>query len=184
LADEQLALGLQRGDSECLAALVERHHSRLLGFLYRMCCGDRALAEDLVQEAFLRLIRRIDSYRYPRPFKPWLYAIAANLARDHFKSADARRTSALTEAADSLPGLNLDDSLLAWDDARRVAAALAGLPAGQREAVVLRYYEDLSLDEVAEALRIPVGTVKSRLSLGLKRLHELMKRDVCATTPA
>jgi RNA polymerase sigma-70 factor (ECF subfamily) len=181
LADEQLALALQRGDARALAPLVERHHSPLTGFLYRMTNGDRALAEDLVQETFLRVARRVAQYRHPRPFKPWLYAIAVNLARDHFKSAPFRRSTALTDdvagrTADAAP--TPADLAQAAEDARRVAAAVQALPDGQRAAVVLRYYSDLSLAEIAETLAVPLGTVKSRLSLGLGRLRELLEAQV------
>jgi RNA polymerase sigma-70 factor, ECF subfamily len=178
LTDEQLALGLQRGNSGCLAPLVERHHSPLLGFLYRMCGSDRALAEDLVQESFLRLIRSIHQYRHPRPFKPWLYAIAVNLARDHYKSADSRHTDSMTDSFDASGDAALDEPLLLAEDAQRVAAAISALPDHQRETVILRYYQDLSLNEMAEVLRIPTGTVKSRLSLGLNRLRDLLEQDL------
>jgi RNA polymerase sigma-70 factor, ECF subfamily len=178
LTDEQLAMGLQRGNSDCLAPLVERHHSPLLGFLYRMCGSDRALAEDLVQESFLRLIRSIHQYRHPRPFKPWLYAIAVNLARDHYKSADSRHTDSMTDSFDASIESALDESLFRAEDAKRVAAAIAALPDHQRETVILRYYQDLSLNEVAEILHIPTGTVKSRLSLGLNRLRVLLEQDL------
>ena len=79
--DEQLARQLQRGDTQALAQLVERHHSPLLGFLYRLTGGDRALAEDLVQDTLLRVLRTSQQYHAARPFKPWLYAIALNVAR-------------------------------------------------------------------------------------------------------
>ncbi|HVO41751.1 MAG TPA: RNA polymerase sigma factor [Aggregatilineales bacterium] len=81
LTDEQLASHIKKGDGSALAALVERHHGLLLGYLYRMTDGNRALAEDLVQEAFIHVLKGIAGYTYPRPFKPWLYAIATNLAR-------------------------------------------------------------------------------------------------------
>jgi RNA polymerase sigma-70 factor (ECF subfamily) len=172
--DEQLALGVQQGNTAELARLVERHHSPLLGFLYRMTGGDRALAEDLVQEAFLRVLRAIGQYRYPRPFKPWLYAIAVNLTRDHFKRAITRHSDLPGDDAplwESLAGDSPpDEGMLAADEARQVAAAIAALPAHQREAVILRYYQELSLAEIAEVLAVPVGTVKSRLTLGLRRL--------------
>lgn len=177
LSDEQLALGLQQNDAGCLAPLVERHHSPLLGFLYRLTGGDRPLAEDLVQETFLRVIRNIHQYRSSRPFKPWLYAIAVNLARDHFKSADSRRTGSITDSLDLPVEADVDESLLAADDARRVAAALLALPVHQREAVTLRYYQNFSLDEIAGALNIPTGTVKSRLSIGLNRLRDLLEKE-------
>jgi RNA polymerase sigma-70 factor, ECF subfamily len=178
LSDEQLAFGLQRGNADCLAPLVERHHSPLLGFLYRMCNGDRALAEDLVQEAFLRLIRGIKQYRHPRPFKPWLYAIAVNLARDYYKSADSRHTDSMVESFDAQASASLDEPIFLAEDAQRVAAALAALPAHQRETVILRYYQELSLNDIAEILKIPGGTVKSRLSLGLNRLRHLLEQDL------
>src|SRR5258707_1074791 len=98
------------GDEFALALLVERHHSSLLGYLYRLNNGDRALAEDLVQEAFLRVLRPVN-FQSGRPFKPWLYAIATNLSRDHFKSAATRYTvtsssedERLSNMLDSEPG--------------------------------------------------------------------------------
>src|SRR5690242_17931314 len=89
-SDEQLLAGVLTGDQAALAAPVTRHHALLLGYLYRLVGGDRPLAEDLVQETLLRVLgqrtRQSDS-----PFKPWLYKIATNLARDHFKSAAVRQ---------------------------------------------------------------------------------------------
>lgn len=173
-SDEELARGIQRGRRDDLTLLVERHHSPLLGFLYRMAGGDRSLAEDLVQETFVRILHGIHQYDYPRPFKPWLYQIAANLARDHYKRADTRRTDSLPEddvslrpADEMLP----EDVFLLNSESRQVAAAIRQLPAHQREVVILRYYQEFSLAEIADALDIPIGTVKSRLSIGLNRLR-------------
>ncbi len=172
--DEQLALRVQQGSRHDLTTLVERHHSDLLGFLYRQTGGDRALAEDLAQEAFLRVVRAIGQYSYPRPFKSWLYAIALNVARDHFKRAETRHTDSMPNDFDAPAADAPDDDLLTTEEARQVAALVAALPTHQREAVLLRYYQDFSLAEIAAALDVPVGTVKSRLSLGLERLRELM----------
>ncbi len=156
-----------------LARLVERHHSLLLGFLYRMT-GDRALAEDLVQETFVRVLRGIRQYDYPRPFKPWLYSIATHLARDHYKRAEMRYTVLMLEDAAEEEMDAPEERLLLDGAARQVAVAITQLPDHQREAVVLRYYQELSLAEIAEMMQVPVGTVKSRLSLGLKRLREVV----------
>ncbi|MCB9451572.1 MAG: RNA polymerase sigma factor [Anaerolineaceae bacterium] len=172
--DEELAQGVQRGNRDDLAVLVERHHSPLLGFLYRMTGGDRALAEDLVQESLVRLLRGIHQYVYPRPFKPWLYQIATNLTRDHYKRADTRHTESMPEDALSLGAADEpqpEAALLLRSEARQVAAAIRELPEHQREVVIFRYYQEFSLAEIADALNIPVGTVKSRLSIGLKRLR-------------
>jgi RNA polymerase sigma-70 factor, ECF subfamily len=175
--DEQLAHRVQRGDTSALSILVQRHHSPLLGFLYRLTGGDRSLAEDLTQEAFLRALRSIQQYQPARPFKPWLYAIAVNVARDHFKRADTRYAVARTdeEFAALADPIELDETIA--DDNQRVAAAIRALPVRQREALILRYYQDLSLAEIAETLSIPIGTVKSRLSLGLRQLRLWLKDD-------
>src|SRR5512139_2481068 len=147
--DEQLARRVQHGHTSDLARLVERHHSPLLGFLYRLTGGDRALAEDLTQEAFLRVLRSIKQYQTSRPFKPWLYAIAVNVARDHFKRAEMRHAVTLTD--DELLALpdpiDLDEAIEI--DAPRLAAAVMALPVQQREAIILRYDQDLSLAEIA-----------------------------------
>jgi RNA polymerase sigma factor (sigma-70 family) len=175
--DEQLARRVQRGHTSDLALLVERHHSPLLGFLYRLTGGDRALAEDLTQESFLRALRSIKQYQTSRPFKPWLYAIAVNVARDHFKRAATRRAATLTD--DELLALpdpiDLDEAIEI--DRPRLIAAIMALPVHQREALILRYDQDLSLAEIAAVLAIPIGTVKSRLSLGLRQLRQWLKDD-------
>lgn len=176
-----------------LSALVDRHHGPLLGYLYRLTDGDRALAEDLVQEAFLRMLGGIRGYQYPRPIKPFLYQIATNLVRDHFRSADARHTAPATlNGTDSGPSSSdepqyvglidnshtpeaLEQNVIRGAAAQRATAALAALPEHQRLVIVLRYNQELSLNEIAETLDIPVGTVKSRLSLGLKTLRAMLE---------
>ena len=128
----------------------------------------------------MRALQAIGQYRYPQPFKPWLYAIATNLARDHYKRAETRYTDTADEDASDewrSTAPSPAEIALAGDTARQVATALAALPGKQREAVILRYYQGLSLQEIGEALQIPVGTVKSRLSIGLKRLKEMLEPD-------
>jgi RNA polymerase sigma-70 factor (ECF subfamily) len=172
--DEQLAQQLQGGDRTALSALVERHYDPLMGYLYRLARGDRSLAQDLAQETFLRALRGINGYDPPRPFKPWLYAIATNLARNHYASADTRRTGDAVEedyGADDPP----DARLLEREEARAVIAALDTLPDHQREVIVLYFYQSLSLQAIADTLAIPLGTVKSRLSIGVSRLREQIK---------
>jgi len=176
-SDEQLALGIQHSRADDLTLLVERHHGPLLGFLYRMTGGDRALAEDLVQETFLRLMSKIDSYRYPRPLKPWLYAIAVNLARDHYKQAELRHTVSLPTEFEISVADTPETEFVTSDERQRAATAMNNLPLLQREVILLRYLHELSLNEISQILEIPVGTVKSRLSLGLQRLKERLTAE-------
>ncbi len=175
--DEELMARVAHGDREALAALVDRYYAPLLGYLYRLVGGDRALAEDLAQETFVRLLRPA-GYQPGRACRPWLYAIATNLARDHAKSATVRRQAtpasedALLALHDRSPGP--EEHALRAEDASRIAAAVGALGSDYREVILLRFYHGLSLAEIAEALAIPLGTVKSRLSVGVRRLRALL----------
>jgi len=164
------------GDRDALAELVRRHQEPLLGFFYRMLDGDRAQAEDLVQETFLRLLRQ-RTYTSGRAFKPWLYAVATNLARDHRRVARARPAGPGDEVLALLPdrGPSPEQRAVAAAEAQRVAAALDRLGDDVRATLVLRYANDLTLADIAAALDVPVGTVKSRLNAGTRRLRELLR---------
>jgi len=171
--DQRLAAQVQRGEQTAWAALVERHYDALFGYLFRLTYGNRALAEDLLHETFLRVMRGIHGYDSTRPFKPYLYAIATNLVRNHFSSADQRRTDS-REPDDDLPAEEQQE-IDALDEQQAVIAALRALPSAQREVIILAYYQALPLAEIAQTLDIPLGTVKSRLSNGVARLRERMK---------
>lgn len=178
LSDEALMAAVMAGEEEALAALVARHQSHLLGYLYRLLGGDRPLAEDLLQETLLRVMQQ-RSWQIGRALKPWLYAIATNLARDHFKSAAVRRAAPHLDAetlarelCDTAPGP--EDLALAAEQGGAVAAALGQLGEEYRAALLLRFYHGLSFQEIAETLHVPLGTVKSRLSVGTRRLRALL----------
>ena len=171
-SDEMLAQGVQQGNQADMTELVNRYYDSLLNFLYRMCGGRQTLAEDMVQETFLRVLRKIALYDVQRPFKPWLYTIATNIARNYHQQADTRYTENPSEEADyEDENPQPEFSLMQAETAENVARALAQLPEHQREVVVLFYYEEMAQKDIATVLDIPVGTVKSRLSLGLKRLR-------------
>lgn len=173
LGDEQLLAAVLAGEMAALTQLVERYQRPLTGYLERLLGGDWPLAQDLAQETFLRVLRQRECCGQ-RPFKPWLYAIATNLARDHFKSAASRRVSPLDPllaaqliAEDAGP----EEQALAHERGETVMGALAMLSEEYRVTLLLRFYSDLSLREIADALDIPIGTVKSRLTVGLRRLR-------------
>jgi RNA polymerase sigma-70 factor (ECF subfamily) len=178
-SDEQLMAAVMQGDRSALAVLVSRHHAPLLGYLYRLVGGDRELAEDLVQETLLHVLRQ-RSYAYGHPFKPWLYTIATNLARDYVRSAHVRhrgrsegeKEPALLRLYAREPGP--EERALAAEQGSEVRAALAELGEEYRIVLLLRFYQEFSLSEIAETLQIPLGTVKSRLSVGVHRLRALL----------
>ncbi len=177
-SDEQLMDAVMGGDLVALATLVARHHDPLLGYLYRLVGGDRQLSEDLVQETLLRVLQQ-RTYQAGRPFKPWLYMIATNLARDSFKSAAVRRSVRSGDAEEALLHLegrepSPEERVLAAEQERSVREALSQLGEDYRVVVVLRFYQGFSLQEIAETLHIPLGTVKSRLSAGIHRLRAVL----------
>jgi len=165
LDDETLYQQVLKGSEAALVELVNRYHSPLYKFLCRYT-GDPALADDLAQEMFTRLL----TYRGEPPtrFKSWAYTIASNLARDHFKSARYRyeRPTDFNDDGEIL----LDDFNFAPDEHSEVIAALARLSPEHREVLILRFYHDLKLEEIAEVTSTPLGTVKSRLFHALKGL--------------
>jgi RNA polymerase sigma-70 factor (ECF subfamily) len=176
LSDEELMARVMRGDRDALTPLAVRYHRPLLGYLYRLTGGQLPLAEDLVQETFVRLLNQ-RSYRPGRAFRPWLYAVATNVARDHFRSPAARRAGELGDALavslrDGAPGP--EERALRAEEGRAVRQALARLSEEQRVTLFLRFYQGLSLAEIAATLETPLGTVKSRLFAALRRLRDLL----------
>lgn len=177
--DEAVYLRVLSGDRQALAMLVDRYYAQLLAFLIRVT-GQRQTAEDLVQETFIRLLR----YRgaAPADFRPWVYQIAHNLVRDHFRSAhmwrEVQSRPDEDPEKDTWAGRNdVEDVAIQADDNCEVIALLQSLPVQQREVLVLRFYHELSLDEIAEVIGAPLGTVKSRLYTGLRAAREILERD-------
>jgi RNA polymerase sigma-70 factor, ECF subfamily len=183
LSDHELVVLLYQGETAALQILVQRYHDPLRGYLFRLLGGDRLLAEDCAQEAFLRVLRQHHQSQQPiaRSFKAWLFAVATNLARDELKSAE-RRTRVTLDAdllaellyavPDPAPGP--EDQALAREHDASLTCALNQLTVDYRATLLLRFYNDLSLDEIAGVLHIPVGTVKSRLSTGLRQLRHIL----------
>ena len=177
--DEELMQHYQQGESSALEALVRRHADPLLGFLTRMT-GDRAAAEDLFQETFLRVHRKASSFRSGSRFKSWLYAIAAHLAIDRRRRTARAPTLSLDAGEedrliDHLPDPTPGPDVLALDADRHqaVRAALEDLAPRQRATLVLAFFEGLSYPEVATAMGCTVGTVKTQVS---RALHILAQR--------
>ena len=174
-SDEALMAAVMVGDLTALPRLVERYQPRLLSMFRRMLGGDPVMAEDLVQETFLRLLQQ-RSFSPDRPFKPWLYTVASNLVRDYRRAEARRRLSTSEDELRSIPDQRPgpDQHAESTAELSRIIAALARLPERYRLALTLRYFDDMTVSEIADALRIPLGTVKSRLTVGKQRLYSLL----------
>lgn len=169
--DEALLLArARRGDASALEEVVRRHQRRVYAVALRIVRA-HDVADDVVQEAFLRAWRSLDRFDLARPFGPWVCRIAANLAINHVRSPRAREEGlpeGHQESASAQPGPL--GALLEAEAARVLDRALAALPAEQRAVLVLRAEEEMSYAEIGEALGLSPGTVMSRLFRAREKL--------------
>ncbi len=171
--DQELIQKLQEGSLDALGEIYDRY--RLLVFRTALAItADSEAASDLLQDVFLRLFRFASRIDPQKPIQPWLYRMTSNLAYTWVKR-DRRWTKPLEDLSEWLAGTNRNipyETVEQLDDWNRLQQAVAGLPLSQRMVVVLYYLNDLSLQEVAEIMGIPVGTVKSRLHYGRMALKK------------
>jgi RNA polymerase sigma-70 factor (ECF subfamily) len=176
-------IAASRDDPAAFAMVFDRHAAVLLRFLVRRVGPDAA--DGLVGESFRIAFERRAAYDCTRPSaRPWLYGIATNVLAKH-RRAEARRLAALARLplrpGGEAPAVALDDQVVAQVDARelwpRVAATIAALPPGERDALLLYAWEDLGYEDIAAALGIPVGTVRSRLNRARRRLREVREAE-------
>ncbi len=164
--DEWLMQRLAAGDESALERLMERWSKPLLAVISRRTDAD---AEDIYQETWLNVVRARAAYDASRSFRSWLFRIALNAGRDSYRRRQARpKTVGLEAAATRTANGGDEDAELARD-------ALGALPQPDREIIELRYYQGFRESEVAEALGIPVGTVKSRTHAAVAKLKEKIK---------
>ncbi len=175
------AARLRRGDPEALAAAIARYQHRLYRYLLRLVV-EPAAAEDLFQQTWVRVMESIRRYDPRRSFDAWLFSVAHNLAIDYLrKSLPESLDEVLPSGHARIDGLAATgpdplDSLLEWERADAVAAALRHLPAIHREVLTLRFEEDLKLEQMAGIVQIPLSTVKSRLRRALDGLRTSLER--------
>ena len=184
-SDEDLFGCVRRGDAEAFATLVRRYEREMYGYLRRYV-GDATLADDVFQNTFMQMYLKRDAFEPGRRVKPWMYAIATNQAIDAMRRRGRRNSVSLEQqtGTDAEGEVNRLLDLLesrgsspldgaALDETQKtVRNGVDQLPDFLRDVVILVYFQGLPYRDAAEALGIPVGTVKSRLNAALHRLHE------------
>jgi RNA polymerase sigma-70 factor, ECF subfamily len=174
LADEELMELVQDGEVRAFEAIFDRHASAAFSLAYRMC-GRPAMAEDIVQESFVSLWRSSAAYDAARgSVRTWVLSVVRNRAIDAFRREAAKATSELDEqrVAERVPAPELTDrEVERRDDARQVRDALKELPADQRQVIELAFFGGFSHSQIAEMLKLPAGTVKGRMRLGLSKMR-------------
>src|SRR5687767_4440472 len=185
--DEELVAAFQQGESAAFDELVSRWDRRIHGAIYRVVGPDED-ARDLCQEAFLKAYRGLGTFKREARFSSWLYQIALNVCRDRLRRRRGKTAVSLDEVEEGRAGglRTLSPSPLDLVEARDlrhlVEDAMATLSVEEREVVILKEYQDLTFPEIAEALDVPLSTVKTRLYRGLAQLrHQLERQGVRGT---
>lgn len=182
--DEELIEQYRNGDKKAFTTLVDRYQRELYHFLVRFV-GNRAAAEDVFQETFLQVHQSVEMFDTQRRFRPWLFTIAANKARDLMRSQSRRPTTPLQASIDAhdeeggqfidlmqasaaLP----DKPLERQETQQAVQKIIMAMPAHLREIVLLSYFHQFPYKQIADILNIPLGTVKSRLHAAVAQFAE------------
>lgn len=175
--DADLVRRASRGDAAAMLSLYDRHAGAVLAVALRIA-GTREEAEEILQDAFVRAWQEADAFDPARAgFRAWICTIARNRALDHVRRrATADRLRGAVEAPDApkAPDAEAGEA----QQRERVRAALAKLPAPQREAIELAWWGGLTHVEIAERLRTPLGTVKTRILDGMRKLRALLEGEV------
>jgi len=176
--DAYLVGSIANGDADAVRPLIERYQKPLAAVLQR-ALGASPDVDDVFQETWIRVVRSAHRYDPEQRFSAWLFAIAWNLVKDRWsrRVAHADVDTDVDMAAMASPEHSPEERAVAEDRAEHVRELVARLPERLAQAILLRYFEELSEKDVAERLGIPVGTVKSRLHHGLKRLAESIDEE-------
>ncbi|MCD9025689.1 RNA polymerase sigma factor SigW [Cohnella silvisoli] len=184
--ETRLARLALKGDQRAFAEIVDLYKDKLYHLAYRMT-GNRQEAEDVVQEAFLRVYKNLDRYDENQKFSTWIYRIATNLSIDRLRkrraiySLDAESSD--HEGLDGYAMLPSDDrtpesELLLSETQRLIHEAIATLPVKYKSVMILRYLQDLSLQEISDVLDMPVTTVKTRVHRGREFLRKKLEHKL------
>lgn len=178
--DFALVREVREGSEAAFRALVERYQDRIVNLVYRYL-GDQDESEDVAQEIFLKVFRKLDSFQFESSFYTWLYRIAVNAAQDRIKRRRRRQAASLDDlppvfestASDAGPA---DRVVLAQEVVAAVREKVDELPPRYRTVVILREFEGHSYEEISRILKCSIGTVESRLFRARQRLMRKLQR--------
>ncbi len=182
LIDTELVKLAQKGEGRAFDILVQRYQTKVTHLVYRYV-HNRDTAMDLVQDIFFKIYRNLVNFKGESKFSSWLFRVAINDCIDHLRRKKVRKEQSLDtyresgyDVADNSPGRNVAVTLEKKTEKQRVQRALADLPANLKSVIVMKIYQEMTFDEIAEILRQPVSTVKSRLYKALNTLGGIMRQ--------
>lgn len=177
VSDMNLIKKFKAGDESAFEELVKRYQKKVYNTTYRMM-GNREDANDLAQEAFLRVYRKLDRFKGNSSFSTWLFTVTTNLCRDEMRKRQRRlQTTSLSEKERNIPDemMSPEDLSLQRELRDKLQQVIDKLPNKHREVIILREFQGLSYDEIAEVTGVSMGTVKSRLSRARRSIKQELK---------
>jgi RNA polymerase sigma-70 factor (ECF subfamily) len=181
ITDEQLIAKFQADDLAAFDQIVERYQGQLINFVGRLL-NDRNAAEDIVQETFLRVYRNKHRYKEIARFSTWIYTIAGNLARTELRRRKIRNFFSISQRGEGEKDYEIPDTDIDVEKSvegsmvkEMILREVMKLPVYFREVIILRDLQDLSYEEISQILKVPLGTVKSRVNRGRSQIQKRLK---------
>lgn len=167
---------IKMGDHDAWDILVHKYYDSVYFYCVRRCYGDCDIASDLTQDIFLKLVESLPRYRFIGKFQNYLYTMAVNTCNNYLKKRHIEQIE-LTDNFTTDLDTSLIDEILHDERKETVQKALDLLPEIQREVVILRYYHDLKVKDIATITGVGVSTVQSRIYQGLRKLEKVLERE-------
>ena len=167
---------INKGDPDAWDILVHKYYDSVYFYCVRRCYGDCDIASDLTQDIFLKLVESLPRYRFIGKFQNYLYTMAVNTCNNYLKKRHIEQIE-LTDNFTTDLDTSLIDEILHDERKETVQKALDLLPEIQREVVILRYYHDLKVKDIATITGVGVSTVQSRIYQGLRKLEKVLERE-------
>lgn len=175
--DEDLIKEIQNGNEYAMEVLIKRHYKLIFSFIYRNV-GDYHTAYDITQNALIKLVKAINNYKDEGKFKNWLLRIASNACNDYFRSSSFIKNKSNVELDTNLidKNSNVYEIMSRKFERQEIKNAIMTLPSFQRDALILKYYHELKIKDIAYITQSTESTVKSRLRQGIEKLKQLFIR--------
>jgi len=171
ISDEILIKRVSALDEDAFTQLYQRYAPRMLRYFYRMLNQDEELAQDFVQDLFLKLIEKADRFDARHKFSTWIFTLAANMCKNEYRKRNIRDQFKVNQSYnESVLNPRIEDHIDQQAFSQELTQALERLSPDQKNAFILRYQEGLSVKEISQISRCAQGTVKSRIYYGLKKL--------------
>lgn len=174
--DDELIREILKGSQASMEVLVKRYYKAIFAYVYRNI-GDYHVSYDITQEIFIKMMRYIKNYHEQGRFKNWLFKIAVNTCGDYYRSSSYKKF----KGEEQLTEETADENSSVWDllernlERQKVRDAVQKLPDYQRDALILKFYHDMKVKDIAEVTGAREASVKSRLRQGLEKLRKILK---------